>query len=687
MAKTNERAQKILAWREAMAAQPDEFFFELVRIYLGELKSPFNKQKLIEELGAFIRRDDIKKQIVALLTDEDISILSAIYFIKEPTQEKLTDFFAQEYERTEIARHLNNLEERLILYRKEHTVKAVFLFNPHLEEEIRPFLSMATLTGEAECAQTVSARQKELSSITIGALLAFIQDNPDLCKGDGTLKKRAATSIEEVFGSTDGIEFLLKALTNLSILKQDDGELSCDYNRLSAFAQLTKSNQLAYICTAGCGQFMRGNLLSQAQLLLDTLASIPPTGMTRSNILRISILLRSHDDTSALTGSRFSRLLQSTQTAQAPAEINIMEPLLDAAVTFGMITQSGATEQGETIFVNALAENAEEAPSEQKISIDAGYTITVMPSITLQELVPLIKFLQIQKCDTVAVFEANRKSVLRGFDMNCTPQTIFETLAAYTPYPLPQTLTVTIEEWYKAYNSVNLYKGYVLQITSAGAIYSEKNPRLARYIKATLAPGIFLMNFANDNEARYVLSRCGMDAVGTIKTVQREQMYSSFATLRPGKVFALQDESLEQKEGFVRAAKEKQDEFIKNLRSLVEQKKMTKVIAEGLFDRIERRLVVDAAQLRPESVRMELTEAFGMDYAGKIHLIEQAIAQNSLVELKYDKSDGTALQILGTPLSLDRQSHDTWVKVQMLPDKDVQEFSIGQALKIRRVRR
>ena len=48
------KVQRIIDWRESIAVLPDSHFFEIIRMYLGEVKTPFNKQKLIEELGGFM---------------------------------------------------------------------------------------------------------------------------------------------------------------------------------------------------------------------------------------------------------------------------------------------------------------------------------------------------------------------------------------------------------------------------------------------------------------------------------------------------------------------------------------------------------------------------------------------------------------------------------------------------------
>ena len=76
------KANEILAWRDYLTTMDDEKFFNLIHIYLGEVKTPYNKQKLIEELSSFLRKDDHKKIIVSLLSKNDIKILILTNYIE-----------------------------------------------------------------------------------------------------------------------------------------------------------------------------------------------------------------------------------------------------------------------------------------------------------------------------------------------------------------------------------------------------------------------------------------------------------------------------------------------------------------------------------------------------------------------------------------------------------------------------
>ena len=73
------RANEVIAWRDYLTTMSDKRFFNLIHIYLGEVKTPYNKQKLIEDLSSFLRKEDHKKTIASLLSQNDIKILTAIY--------------------------------------------------------------------------------------------------------------------------------------------------------------------------------------------------------------------------------------------------------------------------------------------------------------------------------------------------------------------------------------------------------------------------------------------------------------------------------------------------------------------------------------------------------------------------------------------------------------------------------
>ena len=53
---------EINSWKEAFSSLPDKQFFNTVRLYLGEVKTPYNKQRLTEQLAGFIRKEENREQ-------------------------------------------------------------------------------------------------------------------------------------------------------------------------------------------------------------------------------------------------------------------------------------------------------------------------------------------------------------------------------------------------------------------------------------------------------------------------------------------------------------------------------------------------------------------------------------------------------------------------------------------------
>ena len=185
-------------------------------MYLGEVKTPFNKQKLIEELGAFIRKEESRRTIVSLLSETDLQLICAVKFIPNATEEKLAAFFGSDFTFSDFYSRLLNLEERLIIYRHKDKLsgKMIISLNPHLEDDFAKFAKKSVLLKVPETVQgthdeqgtqseyginSAPAKNQGLSPELIAAFVAFINKNPDLCKADGTFKKRISNEIETFF--------------------------------------------------------------------------------------------------------------------------------------------------------------------------------------------------------------------------------------------------------------------------------------------------------------------------------------------------------------------------------------------------------------------------------------------------------------------------------------------------------
>lgn len=719
----NPKIQKILNWRESFEVLPDSHFFEIIRMYLGEVKTPFNKQKLIEELSAFIRKPATRKTIISLLSETDLQLICAVKFIPNATEEKLASFFGNEFKFSELYNRLLNLEERLIIYRRKDKFsgKMIISLNPHLEDDFAPFAKKSVLLKSPELAESNFDSPASLSPELIVSFVAFINKNPDLCKTDGTFKKRTENEIKSFFPEKEKMLFALtKSLINLSLLREISGRYEVDSKRFLAFARLDERLQYAYLAVSAHGRFSRSELVRQAKLLIDSAYSLPKSGFSKSVLLRLAYLIAEDQNDapgiSSIGGkSRFQEILNRAKNSQNDGfdKLNhhidsasenqdlssVLDRLVDVAELFGILRVKGTDVNGEKVYVcgDILRKYENNYDKDKKVlSIDAGFNVTILPGLPLAELLSLMDFMDLVQFDTAASFEITRKSAMRGFDSGLTSRKIIELLEKYSPYKIPQNLEVSLEDWSNSYSSASIFKGYVLKVSEKNAAIIEKNPAVAPFISAKLGNGIYFLSVENDEEATELVKKSGLDFIGKIKTAEKSAQTISFPE------FAVRDDAvveqslnnqnsenvvstqLNHHESFPANEEERKNHFYE-MRSALEKlnfkNPMSPEQKEGLLLRIEHKIILTPEQLRPTSVRFERIEASGMDYSGKLHIIEGSVTNNTLVELHYDSGI-----IIGKPLSVTKTESDANVLIEVMPDHSQKLLSVAQAKFVRRIR-
>ncbi|WP_288906191.1 helicase-associated domain-containing protein, partial [uncultured Treponema sp.] len=687
----------IIRWRESLATMPDERFFEIIRIYLGEIHTPFNKDRLIEQLSSIFRKEQTKKTITAFLSEFDIKMLSAISIVPSATQEKLAEFFSGEHSLSDIYSELLNLNERLLIYTYKdlEANSSVIAVNPLLEEVLSPFIGVSHLFRRPECISRNLDVHFSLSPLFLASFISYIESYPDLCRNDLSIKKKDIERLGKIFPKKEKcLSLILNALINLGIARLGEKELSVDEKRLAKFASLPECRQYAYLSVASAAHFGRESLRSQAQLLLDIAATVPPEGFSRSSLLRTAFLLNNTAEIQRPAQSTFSRILEARTRSLSDAKITsgTADAVIDSAIEFGLFVPYGTDEGGEVMYVRSgvMQENEPQQPGSKRglLNINAGTSITVMPGLSLSELLPLVSFMDVTSSSTVTEFEVTRKSVSRAFDKNSTPSDIYELLSCYSAYEIPQSLQMNIEEWYSSYSSAILYKGYVLKVNEKSARVVENSPGIAPYIQAKLADGIYVMNIPLDDDAEKFIRSCGLDFMGTVRTPKRTDDVIDFPVLRSGRnVLAGRFVTEEQMdcgaEKTEDGAKIKEG-FYKKLDEL----ELTEQQRECLAMRIERNVIVTEEQLKPETVRLEILEIDGMNYAGKLRLIENTIDSGDSIELTVpaDNDPSRLLVYLGKPLMISKHTNDALVRMQLEPDNEIRFFSVSRANKVKIIR-
>lgn len=680
----------IIDWRESMSLIPEEYFFQIVRTYLGEIETPYNKQDIIEKLGAFLRKEENLKNMILLLDNNDIQILTALYVIPEATDEKLTKLFGEN--NTALEYRLQNLEERLVIYRHldSHTQKRIISINPYLENIFSDIEDMYSLIPETVCSERIESENCTIGNSFIAALFSYVAKNPELCKTDFSLKKRNAKEISEIFsidGIKEKIEILIKSFINLRIFKDVNGKLFVDYNRAKQFASQPEDYRYAYICAGSLGHLQRKQLQEQGQMFLDIMASIKNGFYTKKTLSRMAFLINetnnAHNVLSSSTTGRFALLMAQNAEKQEDISLEVnFENLIDTAVLLGLLKIIGKNEQGEYVYTKSYTYSnfSEQNLNEKALSIDASFNVMCLSNLSLSNMIELSKMMDIKRFDTAASFEINKQSVMRAFNEGLTKESLIDILNRFSLYELPQNIIISIDEWYQIFTSVTLYKGYLLQVSLEKAIFIEKNPIISRHIKKILAPGIFLLDTISDEEVNSILAKSDLDFVKQEKVENTSIAIQAYPILHEGNVFI--EDAIKEKSNFFsnKSKLEEINAYQDSLRKKAENENLDKEQKREILSRIQRKIIINDSQLKKENIKIEILEASGMDFSGKIHVVESAIMAKCMIEIEYD---GNTIEC--KPLSIEKKTSDAELVFLKKNEKKEAIVTISRIVHIKRL--
>ncbi|HAM78465.1 MAG TPA: hypothetical protein DCP61_04710 [Treponema sp.] len=725
MAVITPKAQRIIDWRESMATMDEVMFFDIMRMYLGEIKTPYNKQKLIEDLSSFLRKKENRETLVSLLGSGDLKILTIVKTVRDCTVSKILSFMETKSQGkrfpNDLNEHITNLQERLILFSfaDKDSGAMELRINPLLEDELDPLLQTDFLfsdsekavpqdekpnspvqKGEGESASLLFKAPCTLSPQFLASFCSFAISHPDLCKNDGSLKKHSLTEMQEVFEGLGKscLEKLTAAFMNLSIFCALEKGISVDLDRLENFAAMEEKAQYLYLVTASVAHFPRKTMQVNAQIFFCTLYAIPASGCTLVQLTQLFLLEK--EKVAGETSSRFGRILSSAASGSAatspslasggesslPPELtdgNLVKALAEAALEFSILCVCGKDLEGNPLYKRSSFFDEEKnanVANTKVLSIDSAFSVTLLPGLNLHELLPFVHFMQIKHYDTAAVFEINRACAIRAFDAGFTPEKISLLLEKYSSYKIQQNIQISLEEWFSSYKSASLYKGYVLKVKEENAQFIKNNPLLSPYIMEELSAGVFFLSFADDAKAQSIIAKSGLDFIGNMKLAPGQNRTLAFLPLdEPEKKI----ESKEKKAPVHKVDKEKQKAILDELKSELDGMNLPQDQKEGLLDRINRRIVLNKSQLVGESVRFEKVEAGGMDYTGKIHVIESAIQNGGILEVALDSGNSVA----GRPVELNKKAPNAQLILELSSSGEKICIPVSSAVRIKKTRR
>ncbi len=666
----------ISQWRKTLLTLPDTSFFELVRNYLGEVQTPFNKQSLLDRLQAFLKRPATREAMVASIEEEDARFLSAVQFLDGPIREQLLSFLGTEYTRLEIQNRLLNLQDRLLVF--PDTESDRLYINPLLE----PALSGRIIGPSVLFPRTPVEREPEgepwLTDTLLAAVFSLLMEQPLSFRADGRLKKRDANRLAEsapLLLEDDGrpLELVRHALSTLGLVEDDGTDMKVIVDHWRDFARLSTPGRLATTWAAAAGIGADAGCVLQT-----TLASVEPGYALRdSHLLQLMEVGAIECEAG---GARGAAGVTGMAGATGPADSSagsVLEALCDLGVFFdagdnryaprAAARSSPASEGAEPDDTCHADRSADASPAGV---ITPSYQLTITPTAGLGQALPAVAAAELVRYDRYCEYEIRRDAVVRAFRAGFRGTEITAALEELHHAPLPQNVAFSISTWGDEYERVELLDGVVLLVDESHAPMLEHSPHLAPYLRRRLGPGAFLLSRAEEQEWRQALGDAGVGAVPEVKTVGAAETpepppprFQDPRRMPPpagagGAAGASASGADSAAPGVAPAA-------LAGAREAHQQALLAAADAAALGDeqrrevrrRIERRLIVVPEQITRAVVPRDVPEARGLDYVGKVRLIEQALSRGTdYLEIVERGSGGGPQRLFLRPTRLDKRS-------------------------------
>lgn len=654
---------------------PERTFFLLMRLYLGEIKTPFNKQRLVESLGGFLSKPETQRTMVESLDRLDLLILTAVHTLPVANRGALLIFLSSE---TALQTRLTNLEERLILYRDSYTddydrVINNYKINPFLYKAVEPLLDSRSLFFPQQ-EKDPQSEATLCDDIVLAGLYTFFLKEPDVLKMNGAFKVRAEKQLKAIFQDTatdiGAFKTLCTGLENLGLLIVDSASLIPQQGRWEEFFKQKPFDRKMYIVAAMYGHVRRDSMQKRAQFFSDFLTSLDPRGL--------------YDDTAL---KRFFDFLYMRLYVETTGDASIFPDMMSED-ELRMIDTLKALKfllpVGDYWQLNTASFNQESV--EQRLIAAPSFEITLLPFTALGRIFPVLSCMEPVSILTTGRFSITRTACLRCFERCSTDKTLIALLEEASGGTLPQNIKVSISEWYLQCTAVGLYYGFVITVAEDKRKLFKQNAGLQDIIYKELADGVYLIKQMDLDSVRTMVKSAGLDV--TFYTTGSTDRYTAtgFSSIENRHSVLDNFDKKAKKQHTAQCKQEKNySEHIRELQAVVDTMPIDQYNKQSLKEKIAKKLIITKEQLYGAPADNEVREVSGLDFLGKIHLAETAITDNSRLEVSIDGASGRRT-ITGIPITIEKTDHDAVLVMQGENAPYKEKISIAGIVKMRAFR-
>jgi len=671
-------------WKASIMPLPDHAFFELLRTVFGKIKTPFNKQNLVGDLEKFLSNNDIQKNIAAFIDKNDARIIAAVAALNEPTAAELSAFFDQDFDNTELHDMVINLEERFILFRfmDESRNESRLALNPVLEPVLARYTDdKSSLFPSFSKTPDKTGRQNLpfFDDRILAALLSFVSQNEVFYIKEGRIRQKVLNMAAALFPAMQ-LEPVMGGLRVLGLFFANGDTLLPDFNRFAAFGKLDRLERMEY-CAAGvlcyCESptaelspwLFRSKIRGYASLIHNFYSSLDP-----------------EQQYPLITMRRLVFILERNNT-----DINCDMLIKTMEQTGLLVSDSKKLWQKSALASENPSNNA--APGAAVIAMDSPFTLLMYPEIAYNDAIEIASISRVTGTGLNVSFEINMDAAVSAYNRGISARAAIELLQRLSGNRIDENAAFTLLDWEKRHKEVSLCKGLVLSLSPERSYLAETKP-LSKYIRAKLAPGIYMIPENMEEKVYAALKKAGVtifakpnngaapsDEGGALNSGAPNGAADSrifFPRLNAGTSNTEKNRQLKPEKGEKNistpvaslndappASVPATSDLINGFHSIINKMRLGAEHRDELTARVNRRLVLCESQLKDAVVRYEKLEAHGLDYAGKTMIAKQAIAKQFPVEVSWPGRQKQE-SVIGIPKALEKKDDESVLIMESL---------------------
>ena len=660
-------------WKKYIFSLPEQVFFDVMRNYLGDVKTPFNKHDLVNKLSAFFVKDETAEKVISLIDRSDAEIITVIAMLGNPTVKELYTVFKDKKSYYDFYLNLLNLEERMLVFSEEIDGESRISISPVFEQlfkdnVIDPELILSTCESETDFNSDPELIWMNDSVLT--AVFSFLLRQGAILKIDGSFRKKVIEELHEIFPdkltvNTDKkIELMRFVLKRLKLAANDGDFFRPDIDRWKELGKLSVKERI---------ELLLGASVSENYTVYGPLISASAETLISWN-----------------RGFSYESLKQIIRLIALKNRINLDKDEEFPDSVINLLNLLGVLKENNGIYYpenKLLCRNNFSA--ESSLILQPNFDIIADASIPFDAGLTLSLTADVKRYSDLISLSLTRESYIRALESGIPGMKSLLFFEEYTGHGIPQNIRFSLRSWEKEFRSIELFSGIVMTVDEKKRKIIDNSGQFDNTLIKKLGDGVYIVKPENLDKLKKALSLSGIDHIpaveGSIITApsavsvytesfdyDAEKLKSCTALLKP--VFREHDYP-----DYVEININEFNDKIDSLSFTAEQKNVIK-------ERIERKILLFPSQITSGSARYEKNEAKGLDYNGKIRLAEQALeSRGYLLEIVERKNDEQVTSLV-KPEHLDKSGKDVVLEGFLLPFEEQVSIKIGKAGRVKKIK-